>query len=85
MVRLMLFFCSFQMSSSTPANLVKNSNILPHAVGGEHWIFSANEDKYLCLVEDYRSKGYATKNHFYKHMLSHSLQIAWDNPGCPKK
>ena len=85
MVRLMLFFCSFQMSSSTPLNLVKNSNGLPLVVGGEHWTFFAQEDKYLCLIEGCRSKGYAAKNHFENHMLSHSLHVAWDNPGRHKK
>ena len=81
----MLFWRSFQMSSSTPSNLVKNSNGLPLAVGGEHWTFSAHEDKYLYLVEDCRTKEYAAKNHFRKHMLSHSLHVAWDKGGRPKK
>ena len=85
MLRLILFFCSFQMSSFTPPNLVENSNGLPLAVGGEHWTFSAQEDKYLYLVEACRSKGYAAKNHFRKHMLSHSLHVAWDKGGRPKK
>jgi hypothetical protein len=81
----MLFFRTFQMSSSIPANLVENSNSLSLAVRREHWTFSADEDKYLYLVEGCRSKGYAAKNHFRKHMLSHSLHVAWDNPGRPKK
>ena len=73
------------MASSTPPNLVENSNNLSLAVGGEHWTFSTQEDKYLCLVEDCKSKGYGAKNHFRKHMLGHNLHIAWDNPGRPKK
>ena len=73
------------MSSSTPSNVVENSNGLPFAVGGEHWTFSAQEDKYLCLVEGCRSKGYAAKNHFRKHMLSHRLHVVWNNPRRPKK
>ena len=67
------------MSSSTHSNLVENSNSLPLAIGGEHWTFPAYEDKYLCLVESCRSKGYAAKNHFRKHMPSHSLRVVWDN------
>ena len=61
MVRLMLFFRSFQMFLSTLANLVENSNNLLLAVGGEHWTFSAYEDKYSGLVEGCRAKRYAAK------------------------
>ena len=73
------------MSSSTPSNLVKNANSLPIAVGGEHWTLFAHEDKYLCLVEGCRAKEYKAKNHFRKHMLSHSLHVTWDKGGHPKK
>ena len=73
------------MALSTPANLVENSNNLPLVVSGEHWTFSTQKDKYLCLVEGCKSKGYGAKNHFCKHMLLFNLHIVWDNPGCPKK
>lgn len=81
----MLFLGTFQMVSSTHVNLVENSNNLLLAVGGEHWIFSTQENKYLCLVEGYKSKGYTAKNHFRKHMFLYSLHVAWDNRERLKK
>jgi hypothetical protein len=45
-----VIFWSLQMTSSTLANLVENSNNLPLGVGREHWTFSTQEDKYLCVV-----------------------------------
>lgn len=73
------------MSSSTPPNLVENANSLPLAISGEHWTFSVNEDKYKCMVDGCKAKGYGHKNHFRKHMLSHSLHVAWDKGGRPKQ
>ena len=40
--------------------------------------FSTIKDKYKCLVEACKAEGYGHKNHFRKHMLSHSLHVAWD-------
>ena len=37
----------------------------------EHWTLSANEDKYLYLINGCKSKGYTAKNH-------------WDTTGRPK-
>ena len=85
MLRILLFFCSSKMSSSTSSNFVENANNLSLALSGEHWTFSAHEDKYLCLVKGCRAKGYGAKNHFRKHMLSHSLHVVQDKRGRPKK
>ena len=85
MVKFILFFRSLQMVSFIPANLVENSTNIPLAIGEEHLTFSAHKDKYLCLVEGCRSKGYVAKNHFCKHVLLHSLLVAWDNPERSKK
>ena len=67
------------------ANLMDNANNVPLAVGGENLIFSAHEDKYLYLVKSCRAKGYGAKNHSREHMLSHSLHVAWDKGGLPKR
>ena len=72
------------MAPSTPANLVENPNNLPLAMRNEHWTLSANKDKYLCLINGCKSKGYTAKNHFRKHMLSHMLHVHWDTTGRPK-
>ena len=72
------------MAPSTPANLVENSNNLPLAMKIEHWTLSANEDKYLWLINGCKSKGYTAKNHFRKHMLSHIVHVLWDTTGHPK-
>jgi hypothetical protein len=76
---------AFQMAFSTPANLVENITNLPLAIGDEHWTFSTQEKKYLCLVEGCKFKGYGANNHFRKHMLLHNLHVGWDDPGRPKK
>ena len=72
------------MASSPPPNLVENANHLQLAVDGEHWTFSTQVDKYLCLVDGCKSKKYVAKNHFHKHIFLYNLHVAWNNPGRPK-
>lgn len=72
------------MAPSTPANLVENANNLRLVVKNEHWGLSPNEDKYLCLFNNCKSKGYTAKNHFCKHMLLNAIHVPWDTFGRPK-
>ena len=63
---------------------VENPNNLPLAMRNEYWTLLANEDKYLCLINGCKSKGYTAKNHFRKHISPHMLHVPWDTTGCPK-
>lgn len=73
-----------QMAQLTPPNLVENSSNLPVAVKDEHWSTSSTGEKFICLVVNCKSKGYAHKNHFRKHMKSHGFHLSWDTTGRPK-
>lgn len=73
--------CNIYMASSTLVNLIENSNNLSLAIKNKHWNFLIKEDKFLC-IESCKSKGYGTKNHFWKHIFLHNLHVPWNTHRC---